>query len=253
LKAAFFLFFHCALFLAACSQQDTTEPVPLITKYILPVDGSGIVIQKTSYRTNQPSLFVHLHSNETTAAEVAQAFAAREGITLLRILNGNERLIPFQQGNKQFRFDPNRIFSDVGIRNTLDLYNNGTDAAFSAVKAFRDSLLALMDTGKIIIALHNNTNESFSILHYKESNLPVHINSDLDPDDFFLTNDEMLFNQLRELNFNVVLEDATQVEDDGSLSIYCSRQNIRYVNVEAEHGHLQEQTIMLTALLQLLK
>ena len=253
MKAAFFLFFNCTLFLAACSQQEGVEPVPRVTDYVLPLGRSTVTVQKTSFTTSLPFFFIHLHGNETTAAEVAQAFAAKEGITLLRVLN-NERLISFRQDDQQvFRFDPNRIFSDTGIRYTLALYNTETNAPYYAVKAFRDTLLSLFDTGKITIALHNNTNERFNILHYQAVNMPVHINRDQDPDDFFLTNDAALFNRLRQMDFNVVLEDATKVEDDGSLSIYSSRQKVRYVNVEAEHDHMQEQTAMVKALLQVLK
>jgi hypothetical protein len=252
LKAVFILFITCTLNMAACSQQEAADPVPLVTDYVLPVGLSTVAVQKTHYTTSAPLLFVHLHCNETTAAAVAQTISAKKGLPVVQVKNGNERLIPFRLAADAYRFDPNRMFSDNGIRNNLALYNKTSDAAFSAVKAFRDSVLALLDTGKILVALHNNTNEHFSIVSYQGGEMPVHINSQHDPDDFFLTNDEEIFNRLRDLNFNVVLEEASKVEDDGSLSLYCSRQNIRYVNVEAEHGHMQEQMQMVEALLQLL-
>ncbi|HEY1023495.1 MAG TPA: hypothetical protein VGE06_14340 [Flavisolibacter sp.] len=253
MKAAIILFFTCTFYLSACSQQEAADPVPQVTDYVLPLGHSTVTVQKTSFTTNSPFLFVHLHSNETTAAAVAQAVSAKKGIPFVQIRNGNERLLSFRLAAEAYRFDPNRMFSGGGIRNTLSLYNKSTEAALSAVRSFSDTVLALLDTGKIIVALHNNTNERFSILTYQERNLPVHINSSHDPDDFFLTNDEEIFTRLRSQNFNVALEDVSKVEDDGSLSLYCSRQNIRYVNVEAEHGHLQEQASMLAALLQLLR
>lgn len=252
MKAAFILFFTCTLYLAACSQQERADPVPQLKEHAVVVGLSTVAVQKIIYTTSSPFLFVHLHSNETTAAEVAQAISAKRGIPFVQIRNGKERLIPFRLASDAYRFDPNRMFSDSGIRNTLSLYNHSTDAAFSAVRVFRDTVLALLDTGKIIVALHNNTNERFSILSYREKDMPVHINSQKDPDDFFLTNDGEIFNRLRSLDYNVVLEDAAKVEDDGSLSLYCSRQNIRYVNVETEHGHRQEQMQMVEVLLQLL-
>jgi hypothetical protein len=43
------------------------------------------------------------------------------------------------------------------------------------------------------------------------------------------------------------------MEEDGSLSLYCSRQGIRYINVEAQHGHRQEQQAMLDAVRQILQ
>ncbi len=218
----------------------------------MPAGYSTVVVQQTTFSDTLPYYFVHLHGNEITAAEAAQTFASKQGIALIRILNGNDRLVRFQLDNKQFTFDPNRIFSDMGIRETLSLLNK-TDKAFAAVKQFRDTLLTLLDHSKTVIALHNNTNDRFSILHYQQtSTLRMHINADQDPDNFFLTNDATLFDKLSEANFNVVLEDADKVEEDGSLSLYCSREGVRYVNVEAEHGQLQQQTVMLNVLLQIL-
>lgn len=252
MKAVFFFFSHCTFLLVACAQPETS-PVAQVTEHQLLLGETTVTVQETSFATPLPFFFVHLHGNEITAAEVAQAIALKEGIPLLRIVNGEERLLSFRQDNQSFRFDPNRIFSDSGIQKTLVLYNKLSEPAFATIKAFRDTLLTFIDTSNLVIALHNNTNERFSILQYKAANALVHINSEQDPDDFFLTNDRELFEKLRETKYNVVLEDASAVEDDGSLSVYCSRQNIRYVNVEAEHGHVQEQTAMLNHLLQLLQ
>ncbi len=251
MKAVSLFFVYSSFFLAACAQPET-YPIPRVTEHLLPVGHATITVQKTSFDSTSPYFFVHLHANELTAADVAQQVATKEGIPLLRIVNGEERLVSFRHNNQVLRFDPNRIFSDSGIQKTIKLLNKESDDAFAAIKGFRDTLLTLIDTGKIVIALHNNTNERFSILQYKADSALIHINPEHDPDDFFLTNDPVLFDRLREINFNVVLEDVDIVEDDGSLSRYCSRQTIRYVNVEAEHGHLQEQMTMLNRLLQLL-
>jgi hypothetical protein len=251
LKTAFFFLFNCTIWLAACSQQAVT-PDPVI-RHVVPLGSSAVVIEQTRLTDSLPYFFVHLHDNETTAAEIAKQVAAREGIMLIRILNQRERLIRFQQSGGQLQVDPNRIFSDTGIRKTLALYNRYSEEAFRAVQQFRNRLLQLLDHNKTIIALHNNTDNRFSILHYQEAgNLPMHVNAEHDPDDFFLTNNRELFDLLRAANFNVVLEEASRVDEDGSLSLYCSRKNIRYINVEAEHGHQQQQAAMLDALLRIL-
>ncbi|MDR0289129.1 MAG: hypothetical protein LBH78_03695 [Rickettsiales bacterium] len=44
------------------------------------------------------------------------------------------------------------------------------------------------------------------------------------------------------------MQNNKAVEDDGSLSVYAGENNIRYSNVEAEHGHLEQQIDMLSAL-----
>jgi hypothetical protein len=49
----------------------------------------------------------------------------------------------------------------------------------------------------------------------------------------------------------VVLQHNTNAVDDGSLSIFYGRKNKSYVNVEAEHGHLEQQKKMLSVLVQM--
>ncbi|WP_225538204.1 hypothetical protein [Wolbachia endosymbiont of Mansonella perstans] len=44
------------------------------------------------------------------------------------------------------------------------------------------------------------------------------------------------------------MQSNKMVEDDGSLSVYAGENDIRYSNVEAEHGHLEQQIDMLSAL-----
>lgn len=70
----------------------------------------------------------------------------------------------------------------------------------------------------------------------------------MDVDDFILTTDISLFNRIREKKINVVREDINTVKDDGSLSVFAARHKIPYLNIEAEHEHLQEQLAMLKIL-----
>jgi D-alanyl-D-alanine dipeptidase len=80
----------------------------------------------------------------------------------------------------------------------------------------------------------------------------VHLVAEQDPDDFFFVTDRMVYNDLKELGFNCVLQNNEKVTDDGSLSVYCGTRNICYVNVEAQHGHLEQQVAMLRALVGVL-
>lgn len=45
-----------------------------------------------------------------------------------------------------------------------------------------------------------------------------------------------------------MLQDNVQVTDDGSLSVRAARNGLPYVNVEAQHGHREQQVRMLEAL-----
>ncbi|RYZ62130.1 MAG: hypothetical protein EOO14_03215, partial [Chitinophagaceae bacterium] len=173
MKAVIFFFIYSSFFLAACAQPEA-YPVPRVTEHLLPVGDATITVEKTSFDSTLPYFFVHLHANELTAAEAAQQVAAKEGIPLLRIINGEDRLLSFRQNSQVLRIDPNRIFSNAGIQKTIKLLNKESADAFAAVKGFRDTLLTLIDTGKIVIALHNNTNERFSILQYKADSALVH-------------------------------------------------------------------------------
>lgn len=61
-----------------------------------------------------------------------------------------------------------------------------------------------------------------------------------------------LFDDLVKAGFSVVLQNNQGAPDDGSLSVYCGRRGITYVNVEAQHGAQAEQKRMLEAVLKLL-
>lgn len=45
--------------------------------------------------------------------------------------------------------------------------------------------------------------------------------------------------------YNVVLQANETMTDDGSLSVYCAKLGIPYVNVEAQYGHIWLQMYML--------
>ena len=68
-----------------------------------------------------------------------------------------------------------------------------------------------------------------------------------------MTTEENYFDNIKRLGFNVVLQNNMKVTDDGSLSVYCGKQRIPYINVEAENGHLTEQKEMLAAIWLLVK
>ena len=80
----------------------------------------------------------------------------------------------------------------------------------------------------------------------------VHINAEHDVDDFFITTSTGLYEKLKARDYNVVLQDNENDMDDGSLSIFYGRKNLGYINIEAEHGHLKQQTQMLLVLIDIL-
>ena len=249
------LLFLISLSFYACSQGDNAGRLKAsIHHHKHSLGSSGIIVKETRYDNNLPVQFIQLHSNEETADRVTSSISAQVGINYLQILNDNKRLISFQLQNNAYQFDPNRIFSKEGIVSFLQTRSTYSDTAFKAIAGFSQFLLDLLDHSKTMVSVHNNTDNEFSLSDYKKNNSGlVFQNQMLDPDDFFITTDSTLFERLKEKNFNVVLEFSKDIVDDGSLSLYCSRNNIRYVNIEAQHGHGKEQLIMLEALIAILR
>jgi len=44
---------------------------------------------------------------------------------------------------------------------------------------------------------------------------------------------------------NVILQDNKGFVNDGSLSVYCGKEGCRYINIEAQKGHFEEQLKLL--------
>ncbi len=215
---------------------------------------STLSITRWKYAINQPFQLIQLHHNEETAEVEAKHFSTAYGVEFLSLLNNHQRYVSFSLSDTLFRFDPNRMFSEAGATASLKQDNHPfSDTALQTVLRFGEAVLRLTDTTKTIVAVHNNTNGRFSILYYTADGISlVHHNLQQDVDDFFLTNDEELFEALRDADFNVVLENAERMADDGSMSILFGKRKWRYVNVEAEHGHGPQQQRMLQALKRIL-
>jgi hypothetical protein len=204
--------------------------------------------------------YLNLHDNEQTAVEAALSVLRREGGRLVELKHTGERNVTFTLADSVYIFDPNRMFTDVGLRASLDTLSAATDTAHAVVRAFADSVLAIYrpDTLDAVVTVHNNTENRYSALSYADGGdyeddaLFVYVAGDEDPDDFFFVTDEDLYNELREEGFSAVLQDNRQATDDGSLSVYCGQQGLPYVNAEAQHGHFAEQVKMLRFLHQLL-
>jgi hypothetical protein len=253
------LYLHLLLFLlsfsfCACSQDSTKQPSPYKQQHKVLLGSTAVLVTETAYKSDVPIQLIQLHSNERTAGDVARLIAEEKGISYLQLSNNSNRLLHFTIKRQTFTVDPNRIFSTEGIVASLQLHSSYNADAFAAVVMLRDLLLSLVDRNKTLVALHNNTDGNFSLADYRKKAMGlVHQNTAHDNDNFFITTDSTLFERLKEKNFNVVLEYSNRLKDDGSLSIYCKRNGIRYVNVEAEHGRQKEQELMVRTLIDILK
>jgi|GEM_PF-322364 len=204
-------------------------------------------------------LLFNMHDDENTAVDAARSFVKINGGTMVELTHTGERLITFDLYDRTYKVDPNRIFTLDGISKTLVQYGGTSPEAEAEVARFAQELVARFVNGRpAVVALHNNGNNAYSSASYNKGGeyakdaAEVYLDPKRDADDFFYVTERKHFDGLKAKGYNVVLQNNDAVTDDGSLSVYCGRQKITYINVEAEHGHKIEQERMLTDLLDLL-
>ncbi|GGG95163.1 hypothetical protein [Pedobacter zeae] len=243
----------------------------VITAFTLNADISFQLGTKTcmaKYKGSKQGIatLLSLHDDENTAIDAFNGLPKDTCFNLLEIHQNNLRTLTCNLNSKNYEFDPNRIFSDAGIDSTLKKYNSGITkfpaAVVTQIKTFSADLLkayGARNRSTYTISIHNNTNEgSLSLTDYIRPNKyhqearAVFAAEGKDLDDFFLVTELNDFNYLKGLNENVVLQ-SDNPTDDGSLSVYCAKNKIPYINIEAEHGHKAEQVDMLKIVYGLLK
>lgn len=244
----------CLLLLFSPLRPLQAEPVKV------PLGTRNVTFQKLeSPVQKQGPILISLHSNESTSVRAARSLLGSHAGTLVIIDGGGQRRIPLKEGSNRVTIDPNRVFSLAGVKRDMDRFSIYSEAEAKQCAAFGEQIVKTfgISAARPVIALHNNTNGGYSIDSYLEGGseaaaaVKVH-RAPADPDNFFLVTHPKLFEDLRKAGFNVVLQDNQGAPDDGSLSVYCGKRGIVYVNVEAQHQADAEQTRMLEAVLKLL-
>lgn len=255
----------------ASAGQDAEEPV-LLRSDTLAILDSPFVVQTHRLRRlasvcpipragwTVPLVLLNVHDDENTSVEAALAGAYPREARLVEIRHTGARTLSIARGAERFEVDPNRIFTDAGAEATLARLSRMDESAHAAVRAFADTLLARagLDTAAVVVTLHNNTEANYSARSYlpgadlAQDAAAVHLEPGADPDDFFYVTDPADFEAFRARGFNVVLQHPSTAVDDGSLSVLAGWRGQRYVNVEAQHGHVEAQRRMLEALLDVL-
>lgn len=241
-----------AFIVASCSDRRdlAVERIPLSI-------GEGTV-DLVVHRSGETGLsYLNLHDDENTAVEATLAVLKERGGTLFELSHTGERSVSFRLNDSTFTIDPNRIFTPTGVDATLARHGGSSPASRAAVRSFADDLLSRLDLEAVplIVTVHNNSDDRYSVLSYSDEAGPlatdarfVHVAGDEDPDDFYFVTSDVLYNALRQTGANVVMQDNDLVEDDGSLSVLAGIRGMDYVNVEAQHGHLDRQREMIAAL-----
>lgn len=215
--------------------------------------GNSIIpIKTTQYGIRNDLVYINLHDDEFTSVEATRKLLEKEGGLLIELENKGRRDLRFRIGNIYYRVDPNRIFSPEGISTSLREKRRYSIKASQEVAKLGQRIVQLFPKNPLcIIALHNNTHDYFSINDYLPGNIraqdaaKVYTNPDQDPDDLFITTNRGIYNYLTRKKYNSVLQDNDNCRQDGSLSVYCGKKNIQYVNLETEHGKYDQYAEMI--------
>jgi len=239
------------------SLQDTLQSVLPVTNKYFKSGNNELTLSKYSGDSTKSYLLLSLHHNEQTAIEEAKYFISGNGGMLYELENEKQRNITATIKGEKVVFDPNRIFTMRGRSESIKS-KTYRKSKLQYVLSFSWFILSAMPEDKIIIAVHNNADEGFSIHSYRKGGSlakdakDVYLNTAMDPDDFFLTTDEGIFEKIKNEDYSVVLQSKTAT-DDGSLSIYCGKISRKYINVETEHGHAYELKNMLRVIDEILQ
>jgi hypothetical protein len=263
-----FHFFYRKLFagfcimgsLVACGQHMAGDAhVKAVLHQSVQLGDKKVILSPTCKTPIHGIWFVHVHEDEKTATSAAIEFIDSIGFgCFVTLQHGSGRNISFTQNGVSYTFDPNRMFTDAGRKATLQKLGKYSESAFKDVTRLAKKFTSnYIDSNKLIVALHNNTNDGGLTIKsyakggdYASDASQVFINQKEDVDDFFYTTSEKAFSFFKELGFNVMQQNNATVTDDGSLSVYAGLRKIDYINIEAEHGKAGQQKRMLLATIQ---
>jgi hypothetical protein len=222
---------------------------------------NDLSVNLVKYTYGEPNInFIAIHDNEDTGVKAAFEYIRLYGGTIIDSQYGGLRNFKLVHNEEEFQIDPNGIYTTTGITKGLEKYNRAEPAVVKMMGESANTILKLYSSEKpsYIFALHNNGDGGYGIPSYlKGYELAqfadsLHINFQMDPDDLILVTDTALFNGLKKENVNVVLQ-SKNAPDDGSLSFYAMQQDIPYINVEVQHGHLEEHYRLIEVAIKVLK
>jgi len=211
-----------------------------------------------------PLVFFSPHENENVANAYLIDTLRERGGRYLILRHRGERHLTLRQGDLAAEVDPNRIFTPLGARATVQALNPDlTDRQCEVIAAMAVRLgrfiLDRMDLNEqsLIVAVHNNTDGydddghggvgTVSIKRYARKLadgagflVAVHEGRG-DEDNLFFINRRQDFDTMKRDDWHLVLQHPRVAEDpdqdDGSLSVYAEMIGRRYINIEAQRRH----------------
>jgi hypothetical protein len=235
-------------------EYKSENPADKDTSLFFIIGNTGINIIKYSGKP-QNYILLNVHENETTSINAAADVSKKHGGEFLYLHSTGDRNISFELEGRIYTFDPNRIFTLTGIKKTLENLGNYSKNAESEVNNLAEFILSkIIKDSKYIIAVHNNTDGSYAADsyygEYKKDGKKIYLNKSEDYDDFFFVTNDDDFEYLKSKGYNVILQDNDNVRDDGSLSVYCGKNGIPYINVETQNGKYAKQHQMIEIIVE---
>ena len=202
------------------------------------------------YKEGMKILMMQPHSEEETAWDAALQVLGESGGLLAHIskVDGEDhtdRNVTVTVNGKKVHFNPNRMFTDEGLRKNLAKQNLDAETyerAFSDIRKFCTNVLErCWDFFKPewVLAVHNDYN---GIAFYKEFGKDSHDAPGKDKRDFYFLTQKSDFERLSSMGYNAVLQKDDPV-DDGSASVYFK--DMRYINTEGKNGDVETQVRMI--------
>ena len=201
--------------------------------------------------------------------EIDALIAARKAALgpIIHLGNDGQRMLRIRTNKGVFEIDPNNVFHINGVEFCCSRYikswrrlNGDTQIQIiNAVNKFVDAVSRRIFRHEMILALHQNTENHFGIISYKNMRPfsrmaeKVNISTADDSDNFALTNSAGWFELLKRENWNVVLQKNEQDLDNGSLSFAATSNNLSYVNIEVQLGNHDKQEQMIRTVNRLLE
>lgn len=251
------------------AQNATGKELPRVsglpeTIHRLEVGASEVPV-RVAGEPDSPFRYVVIHGDEETAPLATEEHLKRHPGVMIQLINPRKRWVTFKLPKLPYTydFDPNRIFTRTGIERNVRALNRRTRRGrfprlFEEVEKFRDQLLKLILGSRppdlAVIAVHNNSTSprsdfSFETFVNSRGYFPgveaMQYRRSQSPFNLFIVTEAAVYDELAQRGLNAVLENAELAHDDGSLSVFCGREKIRYANVETRQGELARQIEML--------
>lgn len=245
-------------FLAKAQHPPVFAAMTMDSSFIKIAD-LNVNLVKYSYQPNGVK-FLAIHDNEDTGVKAGFEYIRWSGGEIIDSQYGGVRDYVFTHMSDGYRIDPNAIYTQRGVNSRLKKAPYSSTEAENLILAAGKQIVDFYNpksTG-YILTLHNNGDGGFGISSYlpgydlSSTADSVFINFEMDGDDLIYVTEPRLFSSFKKANVNVILQ-SKFAENDGSLSVYAMQNNIPYINVEVQHGHLEENLRLIELAVSVLK